>query len=44
MMLDSIAFKFPKINQYIAGFEDLARKVGYIVGNNETVSLFLRGL
>ena len=44
MMLDSIVFKFPEIDQYIADFEDLARKVGYMVGNDETVSLFLRGL
>jgi len=44
MMLDTIAFKFPEIDQYISEFEDLARKAGYTVGNNETVSLFLRGL
>ena len=44
MMLNSIAFKFPKIYQYIADFEDLARKAGYTVGNNKTASLFLRGL
>jgi len=44
MMLDTITFKFPEIDQYIADFEDLARKAGYTVGNDETVSLFLRGL
>ena len=44
MMLDTITFKFPEIDQYIANFEDLARKAGYTVGNDETVSLFLRGL
>ena len=44
MILNSITFKFPNIDQYIADFEDLARKAGYTVGNDKTVSLFLRGL
>ena len=44
MMLNTITFKFPEIDQYIADFEDLAHKAGYTVGNNKTVSLFLRGL
>ena len=44
MMLDTITFKFPEIDQYIADFEDLACKAGYTVGNDETISLFLRGL
>ena len=44
MMLDSIAFKFPEIDQYISDFKDLARKAGYMVRNDETVSLFFRGL
>ena len=43
-MLDTITFKFPEIDQYIANFENLACKAGYTVGNDETVSLFLRGL
>ena len=44
MMLDTIAFKFPEIDQYIANFENLAHKAGYTVGNDKMVSLFLRGL
>ena len=43
-MLDVITFKFPEIDQYISDFEDLARKAGYTVGNDEMVSFFLRGL
>ena len=44
MMLNTITFKFLEIDQYIANFKNLARKAGYTVGNDETVSLFLRRL
>src|SRR5216683_720139 len=41
--LEKLRFKFPNINQYIADFEDLANLSGYTVGNDETISLFLKG-
>ena len=41
--LDHLKFKFPDINQYISKFKDLASMVGYTVGNEETVNLFLKG-
>jgi hypothetical protein len=44
MGLDSIQFRFPEIDQYIADFEDLIRKAGYTIGNDETITLFLKGL
>jgi hypothetical protein len=44
MSLDNIHFCFPDINQYITDFDDLARKASYIVGNDETITLFLKGL
>jgi len=42
--LDNCQMKFPEINQYITKFEDLARLVGYTVGNEETINFFLKGL
>ena len=36
--------KFPKIDQYIAKFEDLSNKVGYILGHKEVTHLFIKGL
>jgi hypothetical protein len=36
--------KFPKINTYIAKFEELARQAGYTMGNLETVHTFVKGL
>ena len=33
-----------KIDQYISKFEELARRAHYMVGNEETVRLFLEGL
>jgi hypothetical protein len=41
--LDQLKFKFPKIDQYVAEFKDLASMVGYTVGNEEMVNLFLKG-
>jgi hypothetical protein len=36
--------KFLEINTYIAKFEELARQVGYTMGNPETVHMFIKGL
>ena len=36
--------KFPKIDQYIAQFKELARQAGYVQGNPETTYFFLKGL
>ena len=36
--------KWPEIDQYIADFEELARKARYTQGNEETIQLFLQGL
>jgi hypothetical protein len=44
MSLDNIHFRFPDIDQDIADFEDLARKARYTVGNDKTITLFLKGL
>jgi len=41
--LEKLRFKFPEINQYIADFEDLANLSGYMVGNDKTINLFLKG-
>jgi hypothetical protein len=38
-----LKFKFPEINQYVSEFEDLASMAGYMVRNEETVNLFLKG-
>ena len=35
---------FPHINPYASKFEDLCQLVSYIVGNEETVSMFIDGL
>src|SRR6266851_9107869 len=41
--LEKLRFKFPNIDQYITDFEDLANLSGYMVGNDETINLFLKG-
>src|SRR6201985_620202 len=44
MALQSLRMKWPEIDQYIADFEQLARKANYTVGNEETVQFFIQGL
>jgi hypothetical protein len=41
--LDQLKFKFPKIDQYVAEFKDLASMAEYTVRNKEMVNLFLKG-
>jgi hypothetical protein len=36
--------KFPKIDAYIAKFEELARQAGHTMGNPKTVHTFVKGL
>ena len=42
--LETCKMCFPDIDQYIATFEELARQAGYIIGNGEMISFFLKGL
>src|SRR5580693_6941957 len=42
--LESLTMSFPEINQYIAQFEDLSNKAGYVLGHEEVTHLFIRGL
>jgi hypothetical protein len=42
--LASYKMKFPEIDQYIAGFEELCRRANYTAGNPETLQFFLQGL
>jgi Retrotransposon gag protein len=42
--LESLTMRFPEIDQYIARFEDLSNKVGYVLGHKEVIHLFIRGL
>jgi Retrotransposon gag protein len=42
--LDRCKIRFPEINQYIAGFEELVRHAGYTIGSEETIGFFLNGL
>ena len=35
---------FPHIDPYASKFEDLCRLAGYMVGNEETISMFIDGL
>jgi hypothetical protein len=35
---------FPKVNQYIADFEELVQRAGYTIGSEETIRFFLNGL
>jgi hypothetical protein len=36
--------RFPKIDQYIADFEELVRRAGYTIGSEENIGFFLNGL
>jgi hypothetical protein len=42
--LDKCKMCFPNVDQYISDFEDLVRQASYIIGNEETIGLFLNGL
>jgi hypothetical protein len=44
MQLEGLWMWFPEIDTYITKFEELARQVGYIVGNPETMHTFIKGL
>ena len=41
--LEQLKFKYPEINKYIAGFEDLIVHAGYNLASQETINLFLKG-
>ena len=36
--------KYPEIDNYISKFESLARTADYVLGNQETINMFLMGL
>jgi hypothetical protein len=36
--------RFLEVDQYIANFEELVRRVGYTIGSEETIGFFLNGL
>jgi hypothetical protein len=42
--LEGLWMKFPKIDTYIAKFEELARQAGYTMGNPQMVHTFVKGL
>jgi hypothetical protein len=42
--LENLTMRFPKIDQYITRFEDLSNKVGYVLGHEEVIHLFIKGL
>ena len=42
--LESLRMKALEINEYIAKFEELCNKAGYMMGNTEVTYLFLKGL
>jgi hypothetical protein len=42
--LEGLRMHFPEIDTYITKFEELARQVGYTVGNSETMHMFIKGL
>src|SRR5205807_3194443 len=42
--LEGLRMAFPKIDEYMTKFKELARKANYTIGNNETIQLFLKGL
>ena len=41
--LKQLKFKYPKINEYIANFEDLIVHTGYNLASKEVINLFLKG-
>ena len=42
--LEVLTIKFLEIDQYIAKFEDLSNKAGYILDHEEVTHLFINGL
>ena len=42
--IESHRMKFPKIDQYISSFEELARTAGYTQGDEATMHYFIKGL
>jgi Retrotransposon gag protein len=42
--LDRCKMRFPEVNQYIADFEELVRRIGYTIGSEETIGFFLNSL
>ena len=42
--LDRLTFCFPSINQYISDFKMLAWKARYMIGSQELMNMFLKGL
>src|SRR6266567_1012819 len=42
--LENLKMKFPKIDEYIATFEDTSRNAGYMMTNHENMQFFLKGL
>ena len=44
IQLKNHRMRFPEADQYISGFENLARQAGYTVGNPETVEYFIYGV
>jgi hypothetical protein len=43
VQLEGLHMKFPEIDTYIAKFKELARQVGYTMGNPEMVCTFVKG-
>jgi Retrotransposon gag protein len=41
---DQCKMHFPDVDQYISDFEELVRRAGYTIGNEETIGFFLNGL
>ena len=42
--LNAHKMSFPHVDPYASKFEDLCRLAGYMVGNEETISMFIDGL
>jgi len=42
--LENLTMKMPYIDEYISKFEELCRKLNYMMGNAEVTYMFLRGL
>ncbi len=42
--LENLNMKFPYIDEYVADFEKFIRKLQYMLGNEATNQLFLKGL
>jgi hypothetical protein len=44
VQLEGLRMHSPDIDKYIAKFEELARQVGYTMGNSEIMHTFIKGL